>query len=134
MIDVMQWIAAGANSIKIGEYAAKLFKSDLKGKEQLGAAKIAPVICCGKEGTPDDYRASDDPNAPSSHIVPVEIPAGARIINAWYSPLHNIRGMLAFALIDVEPYDDTHICLKVAAFPNANSVLRIAINVLYARK
>jgi hypothetical protein len=134
MFDLPPWIATASHSIKIGEYVAKLFKTNLKPKEQLGVARITPVIFCGQAGGYGEYEASNDPNAPRSHIVPVNIPTGARIVNAWYSPLHNIPGMLAFALIDVEPHNNTDICLKVAAFPNIPSRMRIAVNVLYATR
>lgn len=134
MTDIPQWIATTYHLIKIGEYVPKLFKRNLKPKEQLGVTRIAPVIYCGKAGGPGEYFASDNPNAPMKWKVRVNIPAGARIMSAWYSPLHNIPGMLAFALIDVEPHDNTHICLKVAAFPNISARMRIAVNVLYAKQ
>jgi len=112
----------------------KLFKwRSLTAKEQLGVTRITPVIYSGKAGGSGDYAASDNPNAPMQYKVRVDIPAGARIVNAWYSPLHNIPGMLAFALIDVEPFNSTDICLKVAAFPKMSARMRIAINVLYAK-
>ena len=135
MTDIHQWAATVSHLINVRKYAPKLFKKkNLKPKEQLGVTRITPVIYCGKAGVSGEYAASDNPNAPMQYKVPVDIPAGARIVNAWYSPLHNIPGMLAFALIDVEPHDNTHICLKVAAFPNSSSRMRIAVNVLYAKQ
>ena len=134
MTDIQQWSATISHSINIAKYVPKLFKRNPKPKEQLGVTRITPVIYCGKDGGPGEYFASEKPNAPMQWKVRVDIPAGARIVNAWYSPLHNIPGMLAFALIDVEPHDHTHICLKLAAFPNSRARMRIAVNVLYAKQ
>src|SRR5208282_3210839 len=125
MTDLQQWTATISHLINIREYVPKLFKKkNLNPKEQLGVARITPVIYCGKAGASGEYAASADPNAPLCYKVHVDIPASARIVNAWYSPLHNIPGMLAFALIDVEPHDNTHIRLKVAAFPNISARMR----------
>lgn len=137
MNNIASWIATISHSINIAKYVPKLFKKkNLKPKEQLGVTRITPVIYCGKDGGDGEYCASEKPNAPMQWKVPVDIPAGARIVSVWYSPLHNIPGMLAFSLIDVEPHKDsnTHICLKVAAFPNSRARMRIAVNVLYAKQ
>jgi hypothetical protein len=132
--DMQQWIATISHLINIRKYVPKLFRRrDLKPKEQLGVTRITPVIYCGGVGVSGEYAASNNPNEPMRYKIRVDLPPGARILNAWYSPLHNLSGMLAFALIDVEPYDNTDICLKVAAFPTSNARMRIAVNVLYAK-
>ncbi len=73
----------------------------------VGLAKLTPVIYAGTAGSGGEYHAANDPDNPATHIIDVELPPKAKIIAAWYTPLHNIFGIIGFAFIDVEKHNDS---------------------------
>jgi hypothetical protein len=97
----------------------------------VGITEITPVVFTGNAGGAGEYHASDDPNAPETHIVNVPVPAGANIVEAWYTPYHNIAALGAFALIDVNRSSTTQVKLKLAGYPGQNQRLRIKVTALY---
>ena len=100
--------------------------------KQIGLAKLTPVIYYGQAGGAGEYHAPNDPDNPASHIIDVTLPTTAEIIAAWYTPLHNIFGVLGFAFIDVEKHNAQQVFLKVGAYKGAQTRARIAIQVLYS--
>lgn len=96
----------------------------------IGVAELKPVIGLGAHS--GDYHGSADPNAPEQHVINVPLPPGARVIGAWYAPLHNIAALPDFALIDVVPQGATQISLAVAGYAGRNTQMRIKISVMYA--
>jgi hypothetical protein len=99
---------------------------------QVGIYEFPPVVFRGAAGGAGEYHGSNNPNAPENHIIDVPIPAGTRILEAWYSPFHNIAALSAFAWIDVNKHNDTQVLLSVAGYVGSNNRLRIKIHVLYA--
>jgi len=94
--------------------------------------KIAPVIFTNNFGQgPGEYHASPNPNNPDHHIIPISTPDGTEIIEAWYSPFHNIGQLTDFAWIDVNRASPTAIELTAAGYGNGvDARLRIKICVL----
>lgn len=100
----------------------------------LGISEITPVIYTGNAGDPSfEYRASDNPNVPQTYIIDPQIPPGARVIEAWYTPFHNIAALSAFAWIDVNvnPQNPKQLILSIAGYPGSNNRLRIKIHTLW---
>ena len=95
-------------------------------------AEVSPVIFAGGEGGgANEFAASADPNNPNSHILDIGgLPKGARVVEAWYAPLHNIGALPSFALIDVKKHNNKQVLLSIAAYPSSKARLRIKITVL----
>jgi hypothetical protein len=94
---------------------------------------LYPVIYTGTQGGgPDEYLASSDPNEANVYEIKVA-PSGANVVTAWYTPIHNIPALSAFALIDVAKRlsSGEDINLAVASWPGTQDRLRIKITVLY---
>jgi hypothetical protein len=132
-MDLSALLTLGTTLINFATSVKDLMRFDLPAKERIGIAKLTPVIFSGTAGKGGEYHAPADPNKPAEYILDTKIPADTKIVGAWYTPLHNIPAINAFGLIDVERHNDTQIKLLVAAFPNINARLRIAIHVLYAK-
>jgi hypothetical protein len=123
----------GTSLINFAASVKTLMPFDLPAKERIGIVKLTPVIFSGDAGRAGEYHASNNPNQPESHILDTAIPKGTKIIGAWYTPLHNIPALNAFALIDVERHNDTQVKLNIAGFPKISARLRIAVYVLYTK-
>jgi len=133
-MDLSALLALGTSLINFATSVKKgLVRFDSPVREKIGIVKLTPVIFSGTAGKVGEHHAPADPNKPAEYILDTGIPAGTKIVGAWYKPLHNIPALNAFGLIDVERHSDTQIKLLVAAFPNINARLRIAIDVLYAK-
>ncbi len=99
---------------------------------RIGIFEFTPVVFTGTAGGgADEYHGSNDPNVPEDHIIDVTIPAGSEIVEAWYTPIHAIANLSAFALIDVNKHNDRQVKLSVAGTTGSDSRLRIKIHVLY---
>ncbi|WP_437631950.1 hypothetical protein [Sorangium sp. So ce854] len=95
--------------------------------------ELSPVIYCGTAGGgPNEYAASDNPNAGNEHILDVPVPAGHNIVEAWYAPLHNIPALNDFALVDVSKHNDRQVRLTVGTWQGRNNRVRLKISVLCA--
>ncbi len=92
-----------------------------------------PVVYTGNAGGgPNEYNASNNPDAANTHLLHIGLPKGARVIGAWYVPNHNIPALSAFARIQLgatSGEDDVE--LYLAGFGNSNQRLRIQVFVLY---
>ena len=112
----------------------KTFKFDKSSAKRIGIVQLNEVIYSGDSGTLGEYRASDRPNDPRSHTINVaDIPEGASILTAWYTPIHNVPAINAFAYINVEKENDKQVKLSLASFPGIEGRLRILIHVLYSQ-
>ena len=99
---------------------------------QVGVHKIRPVIYSGTAGGPGEYKSSDDPNNGAMYVIPANLPNPAgRVLEAWYTPYHNIGALQYFALIEVERHDDAHVRLTVGSYPGMNQRVRLTLNILY---
>jgi hypothetical protein len=100
---------------------------------KVGLTKMTPVIYAGTVGEGGEYHAADDPDKPAPHILDVpNLPPKAKIIAAWYTPYHNVAGIIGFALIDVEKHNDRQVILNVGAYKGVQTRARIVIHVLYS--
>ncbi|PCC67832.1 hypothetical protein SAMN02745121_07869 [Nannocystis exedens] len=97
----------------------------------VGVYEFTPVIFSGTAGGAGEYHASNDPDRPEEHIIDAGIPAGARIVEAWYTAFHNIGALVTFALIDVNRHNDRQVRLSAASYVNQNQRIRLKIHVLY---
>ncbi len=96
----------------------------------VGVAELRPVLGLGNLS--GDFHGSNDPNAAEHHLIDVPLPPGARVIGAWYAPLHNIGALPEFAFIDVVPHGASQIDLAIAGYAGRNTQMRVKISVLYA--
>jgi hypothetical protein len=135
MTDLTQFLAILPYAERAVNLAASLKTLDIFPSltfTKIGLAKMTPVIYAGTAGSGSEYHAANDPNNPASHILDVDLPPKGKIIAAWYTPLHNIFGIIGFAFIDVEKHNDRQVILKVGAYKGVQTRARIAIHVLYS--
>src|SRR5688500_7606295 len=98
----------------------------------IGVKEFMPVVYTGTSGGgPEEYHGANDPDSPAHHIIDVELPPGARIIEAWYTPFHAITNMAGFNWLDVDRHNDRQVRLAVAGVAISNTRMRIKVHVLY---
>lgn len=129
---LQSFLSLASNGLKLATSFKNISIFSPLRSSRIGLAKLTPVIYTGEAGSGGEYHAANDPDNPAIHLLDVKLPKKAKIIAAWYTPLHNILGVIGFAFIDVEKYDDRHIELKIAAYKGVQTRARIAIHVLYA--
>ena len=104
----------------------------------VGAYTFLPTIQVGNDKIPADFTGPDSPNEPRVHRIDLKdkLPKGTRVIDAWYTPHHNVPGIMNVALLDVapDPKAKQTITLSLAGFKATPAGGRIRIHVLYIQE
>jgi hypothetical protein len=106
---------------------------------QVGYATLSVIIYAGAPTTPAPwgggpaYGAANSPTGPPNmHEISMPVPAGAKVIGAWYTPEDRVDQLSQFAEVNLAVADATHVQLQIKSQQDSKSFMRIRLHCLYS--